>query len=89
MQHEMVGHLGNHAVAFDLDAFLQRLDASGDVLPAKLWPWLLEMVLAEASRRGMQPATPASTTPSSKRIAGLVTGGHAFLRRVAEAEARS
>lgn len=53
MLHDLVGMLGAQAEAFDLDAYLLRLDTNGDILPAKLWPWLKEQVEAEALRRGL------------------------------------
>lgn len=85
MRDELVAMLGAHAEAFDLDAYLIRLDSSGEVLPPKIWPWLKERVSTEAALRGMTPPTAA---PSNKRIAGLMAGNAAFLRRMAEKKAR-
>ena len=73
--------------AFDLDAYLLRLDSSGEVLPAKIWPWLKDRVSAEAASRGLSAQIPAAA-PTNKRIAGLMAGGEAFLKRVAEQKAR-
>ena len=79
--------LGHFSESFDLDRYLLELDGSAGVLPAKLWPWLKELVSAEAARRGMRPdAVPAPV--ENKRIAGLIAGGEAFLRMQAERRAR-
>lgn len=85
MRDELLAMLGAHAEAFDLDAYLIRLDASGEVLPPKIWPWLKERVSTEAALRGMGAA---SAAPPNKRIAGLMAGNAAFLRRMAEKKAR-
>ncbi len=84
MVDDLLNMLGPHSITFDLDAFLLRLDTSNTVLPAQRWPWLRQQVEAECRRRGLMDA-PA---PTNKRIAGLMAGGEAFLRRVAESEAR-
>jgi len=85
MRDDILSMLGEQAEAFDLDAYLIRLDSSGEVLPAKVWPWLKERVATEAALRGMGPAAAA---PSNKRIAGLMAGNQAFLRRMADKKAR-
>lgn len=87
MLHDLIGMLGEHSEAFDLDAYLLRLDSSGEVLPAKIWPWLKDRVSAEAASRGLSAQIPAAA-PTNKRIAGLMAGGEAFLKRVAEQKAR-
>lgn len=53
MLDELLAMLGSSAEEFDLDAYLLRLDASGEVLPAEIWPWLKKRVEAEASARGI------------------------------------
>lgn len=88
MLEDIIGMLGDSAVAFDLDAFLLQLDSSGDVLPAQIWPWLKELVAGEAGRRGMVPSSPQPIVATNKRIAGLQKGGEAFLRMAAERKAR-
>ncbi len=77
--------LGAHFETFDLHAFFdgltQQSRASGLVIPkAGVWEWLQAQVVAEASRRGL-PIASSVVAPSNKRIAGLVAGGEAFLRR--------
>lgn len=77
--------LGSHLDAFDLHAFFDGLSQSsrlnGLVIPkADVWAWLQGQVIAEAKRRGLPMAT-VTTEPTNKRIAGLVAGGEAFLRR--------
>ena len=47
--------LGDHAEAFDLDAWLIKLDSSGDILPPTLWPWLKEAVAQSAAAKGFRP----------------------------------
>ncbi len=61
MLHDLIGMLGEHSEAFDLDAYLLRLDSSGEVLPAKIWPWLKDRVSAEAAARGMSAAKTSQT----------------------------
>jgi len=56
MLDELLAMLGSSAEEFDLDAYLLRLDASGEVLPAEIWPWLKKRVEAEASARGISAA---------------------------------
>lgn len=78
--------LGPHLNDFDLHAFFddlsQKSRADGLVIPKeKLWEWLQSQVLSEARRRGLPIATVEQTVPTNKRIAGLVTGGEAFLKR--------
>lgn len=85
MVDDLLGMLGDSAEAFDLDLWLSQLDESGRVLPPNLWPWLKDAVSADAAKRGMGVAAIA---PTNKRIAGLVAGGEAFLRRVAEQRER-
>lgn len=88
MLDDLIGMLGDSAVVFDLDSFLLNLDTSGEVLPAKLWPWLREAVSGAAAERGMVPVEAAQVVPTNKRIAGLQKGGEAFLRMAAERKAR-
>ena len=57
MRDELLAMLGSRAVAFDLDAFLLRLDTSDLVLQANVWPWLKKQVEAEARRRGLMGPT--------------------------------
>jgi uncharacterized protein YdaU (DUF1376 family) len=79
--------LGPHADAFDVDAWLQTLDAelADQVLPkdgAAWWAFLDAKLEAEIRRRGL-PVAQAPTAPTNKRIAGLVAGTEAFLRLTA------
>ena len=62
MRDELLAMLGSHAEAFDLDAYLLRLDSSGDVLPPKVWPWLKERVSADAASRGFGAAANGTHT---------------------------
>ena len=79
--------LGDQALeAFELDAFLHDLNAkaerSGQIVPQRDGgAWLQAQVLAEARKRGLTVAEAPSVAPTNKRIAGLVAGGQAFLRR--------
>lgn len=57
MVDEILGMLGDHAEAFDLDAWLIRLDSSGEVLPADLWPWMKTEVSQAAAAKGFRPST--------------------------------
>lgn len=57
MVDELIGMLGDSAFDFDIDAWLLRLDASGDVLPPNLWPWMKDAVSADAARRGFGAAS--------------------------------
>jgi len=78
--------LGAHFEDFDLHAFFdaltQRSRADGLVIPKPdVWNWLQAQVIAEAQRRGLPMAQITAAAPTNKRIAGLVTGGNAFLNR--------
>lgn len=78
--------LGPHYLEFDLHHFFddlsQRSRADGLVIPkGDVWGWLQSQVLSEARRRGLPIATAEPSTPTNKRIAGLVAGGQAFLNR--------
>lgn len=84
---ELIATLGAHAAGFALDEWLDDLSRRPDVLPANRWAWVKAELQAEVQRRGLPVAT-APAAPTNKRIAGLMAGGEAFLRRVAEAESR-
>lgn len=75
MLHDLIAMLGAQADAFDLDAYLLRLDTNGDILPAKQWPWLKEQVEAEARRRGLLvlpvPAMGKQTTRLAAALANI------------------
>ena len=92
-QHALIASLGPHAADFRLDEFLEslsaRADAQGVTFPNKdiRWAWIQAQLADEVRRRGL-PVASADTAPTNKRIAGLMAGGEAFLRRVAEQKAR-
>ena len=74
MVDDMLAMLGSNAEAFDLDAYLLLLDASGEPLPAKVWPWLKERVSMEASTRGMGAHVPQmgkQTTRLAQAVANI------------------
>ena len=76
--------LGPHVESFDLHAFFDGLSRqsreSGLVIPkADVWPWLQARVVEEARRRGLPIASTAPSTPTNKRIAGLIKGSEAAL----------
>lgn len=87
-QHALVAALGPHAEAFALDEFLDGLsakaDAQGVTFPNKdiRWAWVQAQLTEECRRRGLPIASGAEQS-GNKRIAGLVAGGEAFLRRAA------
>lgn len=71
------------AADFDLEDWLLRLEADTKlVIPAddkERWKWLQTAFDHELRSRGLM--TDAPQAPTNKRVAGLVTGGNAFLRR--------
>ncbi len=79
--------LGDHADTFDLHAWFFALDAAavrdGVVVPKRDGgAWLQAQLVAEAQRRGLPLRMASTVAPAgNKRIAGLVAGGEAFLRR--------
>lgn len=70
MLDDILAMLGDHAEAFDLDAWLLTLDASPGLLPVELWPWLKEQVLEQAALRGYGAAEtgPKKKTPMQLAI---------------------
>lgn len=84
----LIDTLGPHAVDFALDEWLDALSQRAGVLPKDRWTWVQAELDAEVRRRGLPVATAEPAAPTNKRIAGLMAGGEAFLRRVAEQKAR-
>lgn len=78
----LIDTLGPHAADFALDEWLDALSHRAEVLPKDRWAWVQAELHAEVQRRGLPVAATAETT-TNKRIAGLVAGGEAFLRRAA------
>jgi len=64
MVEDMIGVLGNHLEAFDLDAWLQAIDEDGSRVIPETWPWLREQLVAECDRRGLLQ-TPVSVARSA------------------------
>lgn len=85
----LVDIVGPHADVFPLDEFLDDLNRkiAGAALPRDPWKFVQDELHAELKRRGLAVAE-AAAAPGNKRIAGLVAGGEAFLRRVAEQRER-
>lgn len=71
MRDELLAMLGKHAIDFDLDKYLLQLDGSGQPLPAKMWPWLKELVAAEAAKRGMGAASLDKKPAGGRVIPGV------------------
>lgn len=59
MLDDLIDALGAHAETFDLDGWLQALDAKETRVISDSWPWLKTEMLAEAKRRGL-PCVEAS-----------------------------
>ena len=85
--------LGDHADAFDIHGWLADLDGQvgSVVLPSsgnEWWAFLDARFTAEVRKRGLPVASVEPAGPTNKRIVGLMAGGEAFLKRVAEQRAR-
>jgi len=83
----LINTLGPHAEDFGLDEWLDELSRSAGVLPTDRWAWVQGHLEAEVKRRGLS-VSEAPAAPTNKRIAGLMAGGEAFLKRAAEQKAR-
>lgn len=53
MLDDLIAALGDHADAFDLEAWLQALDAREKNVVPDVWPWLKTELIAEVRRRGL------------------------------------
>lgn len=86
----LIDTLGPHAADFGLDGWLDALNANiaDKALPRDPWKFVQSELHAELQRRGLAVAEETAAQPTNKRIAGLVAGGEAFLRRQAEKRAR-
>lgn len=74
--------LGDHAAAFELDAFLSSLTAraAGLVLTkATTWPWVQAELTAECATRGLPVVTVAPVMAPSKKTQLMQAGMKAFL----------
>lgn len=81
----LIDVIGPHVDVFALDEFLDGVNASlaDKALPRDPWKFVQDALHAELQRRGLTVAE-TTATPTNKRIAGLVAGGEAFLKRAAE-----
>jgi hypothetical protein len=86
----LIATLGPHSDDFLLDVWLDDLNhrIAGQALPRDPWKFVQSELHAEIARRGLSVASESAPAPQNKRIAGLKTGGEAFLRRVAAANRR-
>lgn len=76
--------LGPAASGFELDVWFQELSARADaeqLVLSDAWPWIRAETVKEAQRRGFTIAKADAPAEGSKRVAGLVAGGNAFLQR--------
>lgn len=82
----LIATLGEHAESFNLDMWLDALTASiaGKALPPDPWKFVKSELDLEIRRRGLAVAEATPAAPTNKRIAGLMVGGEAFLKRAAE-----
>ncbi len=89
-QDALISTLGPFSDDFGLDEWLDGLNTriSGGALPRDPWKFVQAELHAEIARRGLAVAVESAPAPQNKRIAGLMTGGEAFLRRVAAAKGR-
>lgn len=79
----LIATLGPHAADFQLDEWVMSLSAREVTIPrGQMWAWVQAEFEAEIRRRGLPVAQPTNAAPTNKRIAGLITGGEAFLKRV-------
>jgi hypothetical protein len=65
---DMIGILGDHLEAFDLEAWMQAIDHDGSRVIPKTWPWLREELIAECHRRGLLKASDSSPVVSPARL---------------------
>lgn len=68
MLDDLIDTLGDHAVAFDVTAWLQALDARETRVVERMWPWLKDELLAEVKRRGL-PVASAGGQESTQAMA--------------------
>lgn len=82
----LIDTLGPHSDGFGLDEWLEAVNTqiSGRALPRDPWKFIQDELHAELGRRGLAVAEPSAAAPTNKRIAGLMAGGEAFLKRAAE-----
>ena len=83
---KLIDTLGPHAADFALDDWLEALNGSiaDKALPRDPWKFVEDALHRELQRRGLTVAESTPAAPTNKRIAGLVAGGEAFLKRAAE-----
>jgi hypothetical protein len=86
----LIDTLGAHAEGFGLDDWLEAINRrlEGHALPRDPWKWVQAELHTEIERRGIATADASQPQPTNKRIAGLMAGGEAFLRRAAEQKGR-
>jgi hypothetical protein len=86
----LIDTLGTHADGFGLDDWLEAINRrlEGHALPRDPWKWVQAELHTEIERRGIATADASQPQPTNKRIAGLMAGGEAFLRRAAEQKGR-
>ncbi len=86
----LIATLGPLSDDFGLDSWIDGLNTqiSGRALPRDPWKFVQAELHAEITRRGLAVASESAPAPQNKRIAGLMAGGEAFLRRVAAAKGR-
>ncbi len=79
----LISTLGPHSDNFDLDVWIDGLNTqiSGRALPRDPWKFVQSELHAEIARRGLAVAEESAAAPTNKRIAGLMAGGEAFLKR--------
>ena len=63
MLDDCIAALGEHAEAFDIEAWLQQLDAKETRVIPDVWPWLKNELLAEARRRGLAAVETSDRKP--------------------------
>lgn len=63
MLDDCIGALGDHAEAFDIEAWLQVLDAREKNVVPEMWPWLKNELMAEARRRGLPMVATSDRKP--------------------------
>lgn len=82
----LISTLGPHSDDFGLDDWLERINEriAGQALPRDPWKFVQAELHAEIARRGLAVAEASTAAPTNKRIAGLMAGGEAFLKRVAD-----
>lgn len=80
MLDDLIDTLGDHAETFDIEAWLQALDAREKNVVPDVWPWLKNELIAEARRRGLpmvemsdrKPLFTTSVEDSAKAVLAIV-----------------